>query len=44
MRYGRDGRPVLRRSLAMDSLMRRLGNELIEQFREERVVHDGSFT
>jgi len=41
MPYGRDGRLVLRRSTEMDSLMRRLGKELIDEFRAGDVNHDG---
>lgn len=41
MPYGQDGRLVLRRSVEMDSLMRRLGQELISEFREGNVRHDG---
>ena len=33
MPYGRDGRLVLRRSPEMDSLMRGLGKQLIDEFR-----------
>ncbi len=41
MPYGRDGRLVLRRSPEMDSLMRDLGKQLIDEFRAEKVTHDG---
>jgi hypothetical protein len=41
MPYGRDGRLILKRSLAMDDLMRKLGGELIQQFRDGPVTHDG---
>jgi hypothetical protein len=41
MPYGHDGRLVLRRSMEMDSLMRQLGKQLIEEFRNGEVTHDG---
>ena len=41
MAYGRNGRLVLKRSPEMDALMRRLGGQLIDEFRGDRVVHDG---
>jgi hypothetical protein len=41
MPYGRDGRWVLRRSTEMDSLMRSLGKQLIDEFRAGEVIHDG---
>jgi hypothetical protein len=41
MPYGLDGRLVLRRSVEMDSLMRRLGGRLIDEFRAGNVIHDG---
>jgi hypothetical protein len=41
MPYGRDGRLVLRRSTDMESLMRCLGKQLIDEFRAGEVIHDG---
>lgn len=41
MDYGRNGRRVLKRSPEMDALMRRLGGELIAEFRACQVIHDG---
>jgi hypothetical protein len=39
--YGRDSRLVLKRSTEMDSLMRGLGGQLIQEYDQSRVVHDG---
>lgn len=41
MPYGNDGRLVLRRSTEMDCLMRKLGTQLIEEFHNGKVTHDG---
>ena len=41
MAFGRNGRLVLRRSPEMDVRMRQLGNELIDEFDQDRVTHDG---
>lgn len=39
--YGRNGRPVLKRSPEMEQLMRRLGRHLISEYRQSNVTHDG---
>ena len=41
LRYGRDKRPVLKRSSEMNNLMRSLGGELIREHDQSQVVHDG---
>ena len=41
MPYGRDRRLVLKRSAGMDAMMRSLGEQLIQEHRDSRVVHDG---
>ncbi len=41
MQYGRNDRIVLKRSAEMDALMRSLGDRMIQEFRDSRVVHDG---
>ncbi len=40
-RYGRNKRPVLKRSAEMDKLMRNLGYQLIHEHNQEQVIHDG---
>ena len=39
--YGRDGRLVLKRSNQMEALMRDLGNQLINEHQDSKVIHDG---
>jgi hypothetical protein len=39
--YGRDKRLVLKRSGEMELLMRRLGQQLINEFRQKAIMHDG---
>jgi hypothetical protein len=41
LRYGRNKRPVLKRSAEMDKLMRSLGGELILEHNQSQVIHDG---
>ncbi|MDP7034865.1 MAG: hypothetical protein QF752_10280 [Planctomycetota bacterium] len=39
--FGRDNRPVLKRSGPMEDLMRKLGRDLIEEHRQSNIQHDG---
>lgn len=39
--YGKDQRLVLKRSAEMDTLMRQLGQQLMTEFRQQSIVHDG---
>ena len=39
--YGRDQRLMLKRSAEMNTLMRRLGEKLMGEFRQNIILHDG---